>query len=165
MGCSGVTFIFKSWKQHFLRKKHNPSSYNCMIWSLEHRLLTAVTLVSCTDLRNQAQPNTPQPPSPKQTSVMQTSSHLGTVWQWCSTVLGPTRLNCDLQIQITNRMNWKQTRPSCNTYDPSAPMNKMFILHLVSRLRMGGATPLLPIHAFRLDTETLHMAVQLSNSA
>ena len=83
-----------------------------------------------------------------------------------SSMLGPTRPTRDLQIQNANRMGWKQTRPSCYTYAPLAPMIKSFLLHLVSKLRMSGVTPLLPLHAVMAWTgKTIHLALQLSKSA
>jgi hypothetical protein len=42
-------------KQHFLRTKHNPSSYDSTIRSLETRLLTTLTGKTGKDLGNQAE--------------------------------------------------------------------------------------------------------------
>ena len=69
---------------------------------------------------------TVDPLGPKKTTVMQTSSHLGTGRRWGSSMLGPTRPNCDLQIHNTNRMDWKQTRPPCYTYTPPPPSTNCF---------------------------------------
>jgi len=55
MASYGVTLTFKCLKQRFLRTKHNPSSYDCMIRSLEPRLSTTVTRKTRKDLRNEAQ--------------------------------------------------------------------------------------------------------------
>jgi hypothetical protein len=55
MACCGVTFTFKCFKEHFLRTKHNPSSYDCMIRSLEPRLMTTVTGKTGKYLGNQAE--------------------------------------------------------------------------------------------------------------
>jgi len=55
MACYGVTFTLKYLKQHFLRTKHNPSRYDCMIRSLEPRVSTTVTRKTRKDLGNQAQ--------------------------------------------------------------------------------------------------------------
>ena len=130
-----------------------------------HRLMK--TSSQCLLLWAETRVETPAPPGPKQTSVMQTSSHLGTVGDGAAVCwVRPTRPNCDLQIQNTNRMDWKQTRPTCYTYAPSRPMVKLFLLHLGSTLRKSGAKPLLPLHAFVAWTwKTLPLGVQLSKSA
>ena len=89
-----------------------------------HRLMK--TSSQCLLLWAETRVETPAPPGPKQTSVMQTSSHLGTVGDGAAVCwVRPTRPNCDLQIQNTNRMDWKQTRPTCYTYALSLPLKQI----------------------------------------
>ena len=62
------------------------------------------------------------PPGPKKTGVMQTSSDLGTVSDVTAVCWNrQTDTNCDLQIQNTNTMDWKRTRPTRYTYAPLRP--------------------------------------------
>ena len=93
------------------------------LFQVVHRLTKPSSL--CLLLWAEAKVEAPPPPRPKQTSVMQTSSHLGTGRRWSGSVLEPIRPNCDLQIQNTNRMDWTQTRPTCSTYAPLRPHDQI----------------------------------------
>jgi len=156
-------------------KKHNPSFCDYIIRSWYPRVLS-ITLGSCTDVWCQAHSAccsgpvhglTPPPSlNDKQISVMQTSSHFRTSWRCGSSVLEPIRPTCDLQMQNTNRTDWKRTRPTCYTYAPLRPHEQIVSPLLSIGVKSEWSHTSAPTTCLHdLDMETLPFAVQFPKSA